>query len=125
PHLLTPYSLLSFSLLMRRPPRSTLFPYTTLFRSMIGVGVVFSDVRQPNEQRKERQEQKYHQGQLGKGGFQIASRFLDHPVQAMAPAESHFIGEAVLDPIKGQGLVKTVEGVPYDPLVKEIDSLGK
>src|SRR5690606_41727799 len=26
-------SLFSFSLLIRRPPRSTLFPYTTLFRS--------------------------------------------------------------------------------------------
>src|SRR5690242_20854863 len=25
---------------MRRPPRSTLFPYTTLFRSQEGVGVV-------------------------------------------------------------------------------------
>src|SRR5438034_7810738 len=25
---------LSFSLLLRRPPRSTLFPYTTLFRSL-------------------------------------------------------------------------------------------
>src|SRR5437867_9886726 len=27
---------LFFFLLMRRPPRSTLFPYTTLFRSLIG-----------------------------------------------------------------------------------------
>src|SRR5439155_20173928 len=26
----------SFSLLLRRPPRSTLFPYTTLFRSFFG-----------------------------------------------------------------------------------------
>src|SRR3712207_7332937 len=25
--------------MIRRPPRSTLFPYTTLFRSQIGVGV--------------------------------------------------------------------------------------
>src|SRR5256885_14980502 len=28
-----PYSLLFFFLMIRRPPRSTLFPYTTLFRS--------------------------------------------------------------------------------------------
>src|SRR5438034_10174063 len=28
------YSLLFFFLLLRRPPRSTLFPYTTLFRSL-------------------------------------------------------------------------------------------
>src|SRR5258708_30145802 len=25
--------------MIRRPPRSTLFPYTTLFRSVVGVGV--------------------------------------------------------------------------------------
>src|SRR5204862_1550451 len=30
-----PYSLLSFFLLLRRPPIHTLFPYTTLFRSKI------------------------------------------------------------------------------------------
>src|SRR2546429_6062384 len=29
-------SLLFFFLMIRRPPRSTLFPYTTLFRSVIG-----------------------------------------------------------------------------------------
>src|SRR2546429_9655716 len=28
--------LLFFFLMIRRPPRSTLFPYTTLFRSMLG-----------------------------------------------------------------------------------------
>ena len=28
-----------FFLMIRRPPRSTLFPYTTLFRSGVGVGV--------------------------------------------------------------------------------------
>src|SRR3712207_7202949 len=28
-----PYTLLFFFLMIRRPPRSTLFPYTTLFRS--------------------------------------------------------------------------------------------
>src|SRR2546422_6130374 len=29
---------LFFFLMIRRPPRSTLFPYTTLFRSRLGVG---------------------------------------------------------------------------------------
>src|SRR2546430_15071363 len=29
----TPFSLIFFFLMIRRPPRSTLFPYTTLFRS--------------------------------------------------------------------------------------------
>src|SRR3712207_9337188 len=27
-----------FFLMIRRPPRSTLFPYTTLFRSQLGIG---------------------------------------------------------------------------------------
>src|SRR2546422_2285999 len=26
--------------MIRRPPRSTLFPYTTLFRSMLGIGAI-------------------------------------------------------------------------------------
>src|SRR3712207_8701402 len=26
--------------MIRRPPRSTLFPYTTLFRSVIGIGII-------------------------------------------------------------------------------------
>src|SRR2546422_4132141 len=30
--------LIFFFLMIRRPPRSTLFPYTTLFRSRIGLG---------------------------------------------------------------------------------------
>src|SRR2546426_11474678 len=32
-HYFTPLFLLFFFLMIRRPPRSTLFPYTTLFRS--------------------------------------------------------------------------------------------
>src|SRR2546430_4050503 len=30
--------------MIRRPPRSTLFPYTTLFRSIMGRGILFADV---------------------------------------------------------------------------------
>src|SRR2546429_5139545 len=32
--------------MIRRPPRSTLFPYTTLFRSVVGLGVVGDDLLQ-------------------------------------------------------------------------------
>src|ERR1039457_4734253 len=35
------YCLLSFFLMIRRPPRSTLFPYTTLFRSIWNFSPVF------------------------------------------------------------------------------------
>src|SRR5947209_16664537 len=31
------FPFLFFSLMIRRPPRSTLFPYTTLFRSFLGI----------------------------------------------------------------------------------------
>src|SRR5260370_12639646 len=34
--------------MIRRPPRSTLFPYTTLFRSMIGIDV--TDLQRPPAQ---------------------------------------------------------------------------
>src|SRR5262249_60640178 len=41
---LSTHSMLSsfFFLMIRRPPRSTLFPYTTLFRSISAIGVVSS-----------------------------------------------------------------------------------
>src|SRR5699024_12818415 len=32
-----------FPLVLRRPPRSTLFPYTTLFRSIVGILQILSD----------------------------------------------------------------------------------
>src|SRR6202158_6436233 len=38
------YSRLFFFLMIRRPPRSTLFPYTTLFRSQVGDLVHYQDV---------------------------------------------------------------------------------
>src|SRR2546422_11709765 len=37
-------SLLFFFLMIRRPPRSTLFPYTTLFRSLRDLGVEQRDL---------------------------------------------------------------------------------
>src|SRR5438105_12917289 len=32
--------------MLRRPPRSTLFPYTTLFRSLVGRGLGLDELRQ-------------------------------------------------------------------------------
>src|SRR3712207_8077285 len=39
--------MLFFFLMIRRPPRSTLFPYTTLFRSDAVLGVLGADLGQP------------------------------------------------------------------------------
>src|SRR3712207_9248081 len=36
-----------FFLMIRRPPRSTLFPYTTLFRSAVAVDAVAQDDERP------------------------------------------------------------------------------
>src|SRR2546430_7240986 len=42
--------------MIRRPPRSTLFPYTTLFRSVRGVGVEF---REPDRRAEEADEREH------------------------------------------------------------------
>src|SRR5258708_9141454 len=42
---------LFFFLMIRRPPRSTLFPYTTLFRSEIALHVVARERRAPEQYR--------------------------------------------------------------------------
>src|SRR2546427_8498468 len=39
--------LIFFFLMIRRPPRSTLFPYTTLFRSRVPLGLVFQALGLP------------------------------------------------------------------------------
>src|SRR5256885_432497 len=38
-----------FFLMIRRPPRSTLFPYTTLFRSLAVAGIHYADERPKGE----------------------------------------------------------------------------
>src|SRR5438045_9470042 len=40
-----PYYCVFFFLMIRRPPRSTLFPYTTLFRSEGGAAVAAAGIR--------------------------------------------------------------------------------
>src|SRR2546422_7887637 len=47
--------LLFFFLMIRRPPRSTLFPYTTLFRSALyGMSGLFALQREPDKRDDER-----------------------------------------------------------------------
>src|SRR5256885_10714044 len=38
--------------MIRRPPRSTLFPYTTLFRSLVEAHAVLSDLRHVHVERR-------------------------------------------------------------------------
>src|SRR5262249_58084013 len=65
-------TLLSFFYMLRRPPRSTLFPYTTLFRSMgqrcsNTTDVIFEDVKLPRRALV---------GEEG-GGFKVAMKTFD------------------------------------------------
>src|SRR2546426_2468024 len=39
--------------MIRRPPRSTLFPYTTLFRSYMNRGFVLNDLEEPTKAAKD------------------------------------------------------------------------
>src|SRR2546422_3818459 len=46
-----PLSLFFFFLMIRRPPRSTLFPYTTLFRSPRSIGALGHTLQLPTQER--------------------------------------------------------------------------
>src|SRR3954464_16104801 len=53
----TCYCFFFFFLMIRRPPRSTLFPYTTLFRSIHDVGTAFNIVHDGGRLTVERSEE--------------------------------------------------------------------
>src|SRR5437870_12304354 len=49
------FYLFFFFLMIRRPPRSTLFPYTTLFRSLLGLEPVPWNQRFKEDEQKQKQ----------------------------------------------------------------------
>src|SRR2546427_7285900 len=61
-HPLYSHSFFFFFLMIRRPPRSTLFPYTTLFRSGLGTGA----------SRPSRAGRPFHRDPAGGGGASVA-----------------------------------------------------
>src|SRR5437867_10744583 len=63
---------LFFFLMIRRPPRSTLFPYTTLFRSAVGARVA----------EREPQRIRLDQGSIGPGG---CARSEEHTSELQSP----------------------------------------
>src|SRR3712207_6934154 len=56
--------------MIRRPPRSTLFPYTTLFRSKGRGGEAGQAVEDAGEQRNEADQQQVREGDPGQEGRQ-------------------------------------------------------
>src|SRR2546427_9267078 len=62
--------------MIRRPPRSTLFPYTTLFRSRSGDGA--SVVRAGAAAQQEEHLQRLHRGRRALGGGALHERSEEH-----------------------------------------------
>src|SRR3712207_8688972 len=61
------YNLCCFFLMIRRPPRSTLFPYTTLFRSFAGPGGRRADVAERQSARRYLQQRDVSAQRAGPG----------------------------------------------------------
>src|SRR2546422_3248395 len=59
--------------MIRRPPRSTLFPYTTLFRSVFGA-LVLAGVRQRDRATRQRVRDRRHQGRCGQEELSVPQR---------------------------------------------------
>src|SRR2546430_11556407 len=66
-----------FFLMIRRPPRSTLFPYTTLFRSGDGAGHV------RDLQREDRQADQVRGGAVHRRGLRVEQRGRDAVVPGL------------------------------------------
>src|SRR3712207_7681453 len=65
--------------MIRRPPRSTLFPYTTLFRSALAEGIHARAVRPVGAARRQRRQREGHD----RAGHAALAR---HRALALAPA---------------------------------------
>src|SRR5258706_5118946 len=64
--------------MIRRPPRSTLFPYTTLFRSSFEPVKVFTDDRRPLKPRRHRSPLSGSRRATGQGNQGAALRSEEH-----------------------------------------------
>src|SRR5438094_2284315 len=69
-----------FFLMIRRPPRSTLFPYTTLFRSQQPLGVIAGEVRFPDPDRDAAHEPREQQSALD-----LSARSEEHTSELQSP----------------------------------------
>src|SRR5256885_3549929 len=82
---------LFFFLMIRRPPRSTLFPYTTLFRSASRAARAFSVLRIPGYGRaramgSERKPRRAHRGNGGTGSRVVQrGRSEEHTSELQSP----------------------------------------
>src|SRR5260370_24205276 len=115
-----PVTLFLFFLMIRRPPRSTLFPYTTLFRSS---GHAANHVRQLCERLGvdvliERRESPMPRGSVQAGARTLRYEFLDRAraqagadVVAIAHTADDVVEGVVLHLLRGSGLPR-MRGMP-------------
>src|SRR5258705_12831021 len=80
--------------MIRRPPRSTLFPYTTLFRSLGAVAVMIEDAFAPSEAEQgvfaARED-----GRVLDGDAALVVVTIESPRLKLAPREPAFVHEQV------------------------------
>src|SRR2546426_4793143 len=72
--------------MIRRPPRSTLFPYTTLFRSRVGADRVVAEVER--DQRADDQHAAHHAERAragAQGGSDAGARSEEHTSELQSP----------------------------------------
>src|SRR3712207_9219063 len=81
--------------MIRRPPRSTLFPYTTLFRSHAGRGAAIRDMRRLHAYPKAEQHAREVRGRAGAGGGE------GRPLR-ICPNESDQVAEAAVRAVRSE-----------------------
>src|SRR5437870_8925061 len=81
-----------FFLLIRRPPRSTLFPYTTLFRSISGISVSKRRTRNPGWLR-DRTRSEEHTSELQSRGHLVCRLLLEKKKEPAFMIEHAFPGK--------------------------------
>src|SRR2546430_12765565 len=103
--------------MIRRPPRSTLFPYTTLFRSMVGLGLFFILLFATAFYLSAR-----HRFEQNRWFLQIA--FFSLPLPWIAAELGWIVAEYGRQPWSIDGLLPTFLGVSVTPVANVWLSVG-
>src|SRR5439155_26714796 len=95
-HSSLPFTLSFFFLLIRRPPRPTLFPYTTLFRSLLGVSHIQAACQEAPLPRSSSRPRGYHSPLVypkrSRGTSRLSRPSRGHAHLTPSPLESPLVG---------------------------------
>ena len=92
---------------------------------MIGVGVFFSDVHQPNKDGEQRHEEEDDERQFGNGVLHEDARPLHNGQNIIGGIEGHFVGQGTFNSVLLFGLVKGEQGVLFDHVHKKFHLVRK